>query len=214
MGEAARQIDIFVEQHPQDAEALGVAAMVHLDSGNDERARELAGRALALDPNNLGAIVAQGSLALNVQDAPAAAACFDRAVAKNPASGRAWLGKGMTTLLRADPGAAAGDMRQAVKHMPEHNGSWHALAWCQLLDNDLAGAEETFNHSMEIDRTFDETHGGLAVVYALQNRPEKAKAAIKRARRLNPNCFSARFTRRCKTRCRRRSRGCRRNPNS
>lgn len=150
-------------------------------------------RALALDPNNIGALVASGSLALEDQDEPTATTHFDRAIERNPTSGRAWSGKGLSTMLRLELDTAIEDLKKAVHYMPEHIGTWHALAWCQLLKGDTAGAEENFRKSLEIDRTFGETHGGLAVVYALQGKIVEAEPEIKRALRLDPNCFSGRF---------------------
>lgn len=193
MDEAAKQIDAFLETNPQDAEALGVAAMIHLDSEHSVKAKEFADRALALDPNNIGALVANGSLALEEQDEATATKYFDHAIERNPASGRAWSGKGLSTMLRLDLDTAIEDLKKAVHYMPEHIGTWHALAWCQLLKDDFAGAEASFQKSMEIDRNFGETHGGLAVVYILQKRVVEAEPAIKRALRLDPGCFSGRF---------------------
>jgi len=67
------------------------------------------------------------------------------------------------------------------------------LAWCQIVKNDFVAAEASFNRSMEIDRNFGETHGGLAVVHVMQNRIDIAEPEIKRALRLNPQSFAARF---------------------
>lgn len=193
MEDAAKHIDAFLEMHPQDAEALGVAAMIYLDSEQSEKARELADRALALDPNNIGALVASGSFALEDQDEPTATTYFDRALERNPTSGRAWSGKGLSTMLRLDLDTAIEDLKKAVHYMPEHIGTWHALAWCQLLKGDHTGAEESFRRSLAIDRTFGETHGGLAVVYVLQGKAAEAEPEMKRALRLDPHCFSGRF---------------------
>lgn len=57
----------------------------------------------------------------------------------------------------------------------------------------LEGAKQSFDRSMEIDRNFGETHGGLAVVAVLQNRMADAEQAIKRAMRLNPHSYAGLF---------------------
>jgi len=46
---------------------------------------------------------------------------------------------------------------------------------------------------MALDRTFSETHGGLAVLHILQGRLDIAEPEVKRALRLDPKCFSGRF---------------------
>ena len=46
---------------------------------------------------------------------------------------------------------------------------------------------------MAIDRNFGESHGGLAVVYALQKKTALAQQAIRRANGLDAGGLSARF---------------------
>ena len=66
------------------------------------------------------------------------------------------------------------------------------MAWCNLMKKDLAAAQQNFEAAMALDRNFGETHGGLAVVLALQGRREEAKLSIERALRLDPQSLSAR----------------------
>jgi Tfp pilus assembly protein PilF len=77
--------------------------------------------------------------------------------------------------------------------MPDHIGTWHALAWCQLLEGDLAGAKRSFDKAFALDRTFGETHGGFALVHALRSERKEAEESIKRATRLDPQGRSARY---------------------
>ena len=79
--------------------------------------------------------------------------------------------------------------------MAEHIGTWHALAWCQLLEGDLAGAKHSFDKAYAIDRTFGETHGGFALVHALRGEHKEAEESIKRATRLDPTGQSALYAR-------------------
>ncbi|MCK7581370.1 MAG: hypothetical protein MZV65_40885 [Chromatiales bacterium] len=68
---------------------------------------------------------------------------------------------GLTTkALQLDLPKAIGQLEQAVRYMPNHIGTRHALAWCQLLANDIEGAKRGSEQSLEIDRSFGETHGG------------------------------------------------------
>jgi Tfp pilus assembly protein PilF len=77
--------------------------------------------------------------------------------------------------------------------MPSHIGSWHALAWCQMLRKDFAAAEASFSRSLELDRNFSESHGGLAVLAAMRGDDASAKPLIERALRLDGQSFSGRY---------------------
>jgi Tfp pilus assembly protein PilF len=96
-------------------------------------------------------------------------------------------------MLGLDLDRALENLQRAVRYMPDHIGTWHSLAWCQILKRDFAGAQESFDRAMALDRTFGETHGGLAVVHILQGTPDIAEPEVRRALRLDPKCFSGRF---------------------
>lgn len=193
MDDAIKHARSYVAAHPEDSDGQGVLALLGLDSEDPVLAKEAGERALVSDPNNLYGLVTMGSLALAQQDDEQASSYFDRAVERHPKSGRAWSGKGLSAMLGMDLNGALEYFQNAVRHMPGHIGTWHSLAWCQILLNDLNGAQESLNKAMDIDRNFGETHGGLAVIAILQGRSDEAPDMIKRALRLDPRSFAARF---------------------
>jgi tetratricopeptide (TPR) repeat protein len=191
--EAVRRAKAYVARHPQDAEALGVLAVLSLDSDDHAAAEDYAEKALRLNPADHGALVTLGSLALGRRDPAKAAGYFDRALERDARSGRAWSGRGLSAMLGLDLDRALEYFRRAVEHMPDHIGTWHALAWCQIMKSDLEGAKASLEQAMALDRNFGETHGGLAVIAVMQNRLEEAPDLIKRALRLDPSSFAGRF---------------------
>jgi Flp pilus assembly protein TadD len=74
--------------------------------------------------------------------------------------------------------------------MPEHIGTWHILAWTYISLEDYPQALATFEKSYQLDRTFGETHGGLAVAHALLGDSQKADRHIKLAEKIAPDSFS------------------------
>jgi tetratricopeptide (TPR) repeat protein len=190
---AIDHIDRYLTAHPDDADALGVGAIIFLDTGNFPRARELADRATRLAPNDLGGLVTLGTLALEQQDTGTARTHFASAIERSPKSGRAWSGMGLTAMLGLDLDEAIEALHRAADYMPTHLGTWQALAWCQILKRDLDNAEKSLNAALEQDRTFSETHGALAVIHVMRGNIDLAEAAVKRALRLEPTCFSGRF---------------------
>ena len=77
--------------------------------------------------------------------------------------------------------------------MPGHVGSWHLLAWAELVTGEIDEAQRLFAHSLELDRNFSESHGGLASVAALRGDHAVAKREIEIANRLDGSCVSAKF---------------------
>src|SRR5262249_58352009 len=58
------------------------------------------------------------------------------------------------------------------------------------LRRDLDGAEASFRKAYEIDRTFGETHGALAVIEILRGAGNRAQRRTDTALRLDPHSLS------------------------
>lgn len=191
--EAVSALQALEQQQPLDAQALGVRALALLDLNQDARAAESAARALELQGNQHEALLVLGSLALAETEAVQALAAFDAALNTHSGSGRALSGKGQAHMLLGELPVAEDTLLQATRAMPEHLGTWHALAWSQLLQGRADAARGSFEQANAVDRTFGDTHGGLALVHALQGRTGEAEDALKRALRLDPNSSTARY---------------------
>jgi hypothetical protein len=63
------------------------------------------------------------------------------------------------------------------------------------LRGDLQQAEQTFAQVLAMDRNFGESHGGLAVVHALQGKKAQAAEGAERALRLDPESLAAVYAR-------------------
>ena len=181
------------EDSTRQAEICGVRALLRLDHGDNTRAAIEADRALQLDTRQHEAAIVLGTLALWEQRVDASSEVFGQILAEHPDSGRALLGLGQDFMLRGNIPAGRALLERATTEMPEHLGSWHALAWCQLIEGDLAGAKHSFDKAFAVDRTFGETHGGIALVHALRSERREAEESIKRAMRLDPQGRSARY---------------------
>ena len=193
LDEGIKIAEQYVGNHEQDAEALGVLALICYDAQQESTAKKWAEKAVKLDDTNLEARIALGAMALATQNDKVAENNFKKALQRNPRSGRAWSGMGLTDMLKLDIKSAVHDLKKAVDYMPNHIGTWHALAWCQLLLDDIQGAKESLDKAMEIDHNFGETHGGLAVIAVLEGRLEDAKTLARKAVLLDPDSFSGRF---------------------
>ncbi|NRR31449.1 tetratricopeptide repeat protein [Oxalobacteraceae bacterium] len=197
MGELDQAIALVAAQIDRcqgDPVFLAAASVVYLDAGQLEEAEHLS--VLSLESGHkrpLEALVVGGSLALARTDTAAAAKQFEEALALNPTEGRSWSGLGMASLLKRDLPGARAQLEKAVQYLPGHIGTWHTLGWTQIFQGDLAGAEQVFRQALALDRNFGDSHGGLAVVQAMQGARELAEASIARALGLDPQSLSARY---------------------
>jgi tetratricopeptide (TPR) repeat protein len=183
----------FVASHTQDADALGVLALMEWDEGHNAEAVAAAKRALESDPNNIEAGIVMGTHALDEQNIEEAKADFNRVIQRHKNNGRAWSGLGLAHMADIDLANAMPALQNATEYMPDHIGTWHALAWCQIVQGDLAGARKNLEAGLALNRNFSESHGGLAVIAAMEQRYDDAEPLIRRALRLDPNSFSGRF---------------------
>lgn len=198
VGDLDELLALFVArsaEHELPPEAWGVASLVAFDLERVADARAWAARALQVAPAQREALVAMGTLALAAQDGPQACAYLEHCLSLYPRDGRARSALGMSYMLVGKLEQAAAELGLAVAAMPGHLGSWHGLAWSQVGVRDLAGAQASFEHALELDHNFGESHGGLAVALALRGERERARHHIERALRLDPGSLAALYAR-------------------
>lgn len=175
------------------AEAWGVASLMAIDANRLEDAKTWSEHALKVDPDQLEALVASGSLAIGRQAVQPALERFEHALRINPRDGRSWSGLAFTHLLNLDFQNAEQAFKKAVGAMPDHIGTWIGLGWCEFLAQRPQEAQAAFEQALALDRNFGESHGALAVVLAQLGQRERAKNEIDLAIHLDPKGLSARY---------------------
>lgn len=169
---------------PSDADTYGLLGLLLQEQQRNEEAKLHIDIALQQNPKQLEAMLARACLQSDQQEYDAARLSFDKLLQAYPECGRGWLGQALIKLSHLQFEEAKHDIERAAMYLPEHLGTCHVLAWVQLMRGDVAAAQQAFDRAMALDRNFGETHGGLAVIAALQGREDDARASIKRALRL------------------------------
>lgn len=182
-----------LDANADDAVTKGMLSLLYIDQEDFKQAEKFATETLAVEPNNMDALLAGGAAAIAFENHQSAKPLFEQATKISPLSGRAWMGLGVTSMLDNDLASARKHFETTVKVIPEHLGSWITLAWIHIMNRDLDAAQATLEHANEIDHNFGETHGGLAVVAVMRGEWEKAKTLTDVALRLQPESFSGRF---------------------
>jgi tetratricopeptide (TPR) repeat protein len=132
-----------------------------------------------------------GMIALAEQRVEDSVAHFDAALIDRPDSARALLGKGLAQLLTGQAGEAAMAMDRSAEVFGDHLGAWISAGWAHFRNGDTATARARFEHALELDQTFAETHGALAVMDILDGDREGGRRRAAIAHRLDRKCLSA-----------------------
>ena len=136
-----------LQLEPDHVESLYNLGMVYSDRMRLKEARELLGRAVALDPGDANAQVALAIAALRDQDPAAAQAPLQKAVVLQPRNPFALRTLGQLCLMRDDPAAALPHLRAAATVAPEDPINLFTYAQCLL-------ALEGESHEAEADALF------------------------------------------------------------
>jgi predicted Zn-dependent protease len=183
------QAQAWQQARGTDIPTSGLAALttLYLDAEQIDAAAELvAGASHEQLESNAELAAAAGFVQLSQGHAELARTLLRQSVQRQPSLGRAHLGLGLTAAYEGDLAGAMQALKAAVAVMPEHLGSWHALAWMQMLSQDLAGAESSLQEALARDASFGETYGGLALLAALRGDRVAAEAHVRTGARLDP----------------------------
>jgi len=183
----------YLSSNPEDAEALGCLSLLLLDMDNIERAEQTGLKALENDASQFEALLSMATIKLTLYDPKSALTFIDRALSIAPKAGRALAVKGQLLLIGNDYEQATAVFETALETMPSHVGTWHGLAWCYLLEDQYDKCQRAFENALHLDHNFSESHGGLALVSAIQNKLSVADEHLVRALRLNRRCFTGLF---------------------
>ena len=172
-------------------ESKSYLALLHMDGGDMQVGNRLGLEVLQQDASNVDANVVVGSASMEHQQADRARACFDIALKRDPENGRAWLGMGLVHLYDQQTPEAIAALANAARIFPDNAGIAVTYGWSHIIAKDAVNAEQAFEKALEVDRTFSESHAGLAAALALQGKLDRAQESLLLARRLDRHSIGA-----------------------
>jgi tetratricopeptide (TPR) repeat protein len=175
--------------------ASGVASLIAFDLDDHGAARVLADAALSIDPQQIEALVARGSVALAEGDTTQATTLLERALLSNPGDGRIWSALGLASLVRQDLPRAKLQLERALEAVPHHVDSRHALGWTLLLLGERSAALAVFRGGRACEPEDAESHAALAMAFWLCGANEEAQEHLQVADSLDPECVLSRQAR-------------------
>jgi tetratricopeptide (TPR) repeat protein len=188
---AAARAREYVEIHPSYPPLMAAVSVLALDIEDEA----LAAACAAKGGEHPDALTTLGTLALGDERATEALELFDRALDRNPHVPRAWVGRGLARLLTGQSPDAAADIDRGAEMFGDHLGSWIAAGWAHFVNKDMASARARFETALQLDDTFAESHGSLAVIDLLEGNVEGARERSEIALRLDRQCYSAALAR-------------------
>lgn len=177
----------LADRYPRDKALMGALSSVAIDAEKTDLALEYAERA----GDNPEGQAALGILAMNEQNVLGSLSLFEGALQKDPRNARALVGKGLGLLSSGDTQGGTEALDRGAELFRTHIGSWVAAGWAHFIARDYPAARARFEKAMAIDPNFAETHGGVAVLDAMEGKWGEAKRECETALRLDKNCFGA-----------------------
>jgi tetratricopeptide (TPR) repeat protein len=191
--EAIKDCRAYLAHASMDAETNGLLAILLYEDNQHSPARRHADAALLRDPLQCEALLTLALIHADGDNDVLARHIFERLLAKHPVCGRGWLGLALLKLRHSQVEEAKRDVELATQYTPDDIATWQVLGWIEIMRGDVTAAQRAFETAHTIDRNFAETHGGLAVVAALQGHEDQARLSVKRALRLDPEALSSRY---------------------
>ncbi len=195
--EAAATCQHLLQQDPSNPAVRQMLALVSMQAGNIEAAREHIRDSLARRPDHVPSLLIAGRIERAANDLPSAAGYFEHAsvLAVGKAEPVFLFG---TTLLDLNHPAAEATLRYLVDQHPQHSDGWCSLGLALIKKGELAQALDAFERAVAIDPRMAKAHFHRANTLQKLGRLDEAIAAFQLARQCNPKsmeiCFNLGLT--------------------
>jgi tetratricopeptide (TPR) repeat protein len=177
----------LAQTYPGNQALMAALSAFALDAGDSELAAQYAAQAGTQAEGQ----AVMGLIALGEYHTSQSLTLFEQALQQEPENPRAWLGKGLALLVSQDAKAGAQALDKGATLFSRHIGSWIAAGWAYFVCGDRVAARARFETALALDENFAESHGGLAVLDALDGDSENARKRCEIALRLDRNCMGA-----------------------
>lgn len=189
-GELAKTVSLLEEhlqQYPNNAEAMGLLALIYFDTNKEQLALELSEKALTLNPNLYEATIVE--LMLRVAERQATSEEIKHLLELYPKDSRLLFALGSVFMMEGALEEAITCYQQTLEFQPEFYDGYLALAWCYLLTDALHEAHETYQNAVELSEEYADAWAGLAIIQAVNEDWEQAQLLINKAQSLDSGCF-------------------------
>jgi len=190
LGHLSRAWDSFSDAaklKPLSADPLVGMAATAVALGRPDKARELLGRALDMEPGNALALNTVGHLELSQGNTQQALESFRAALKARPDYVDSRLSAARILYDRAEYDAAAAEYFRLVTQEKRSTTGWNGLGWARLRLDQYDDALAAFAEARRQNPSLPAAAYGMGITLARQGKPEQASQRLAEAIFLNPD---------------------------
>jgi tetratricopeptide (TPR) repeat protein len=193
LAEAEPRYRAWIGDHPQDAEAVHMLAILRRQRRDLDDATRLARRAIELAPDRATYYMTLGALELELRQYHAARADFEAALRLNPNLVNAYAALGQIGLAQGDIEQAGRQYRLALKLGDQRAEVLAGYGNVLLAKGDVDTALKYLTRAVEIEPTDAAAQASLGRAYLARNVPAFAVQALDNALKARPDFHGARI---------------------
>lgn len=190
---AVSTLTALADSDAKYAPAHSLLSQIYMDIEQWADAQASAAKALALDPNNVTANITIGFITLNSNQYDQAARHFSQALNVNDESCRTHLGLAIIDVFQQRYVEAEQHLLKALSLQNDLLPGINLLGWLYLLTDRFALARDVFDRGVEVDRSYAEMYGGIAIVDILEKDETAARKNVAIALRLDKMSYAGNF---------------------
>lgn len=185
--QAITLLEEHLQEYPNNAEAMGLLALIYFDTNEEQLAAQLSEKALALNPDLYEPQIVE--LMLRVAERQATSEEIQQLLKLYPQDSRLLFALGSVFMMEGSLEEAITYYQQTLELQPEFYDGHLALAWCYLLTDALHEAHEIYQNAVELSDHFADAWAGLAIIQAFNEDWEQTQLLIDKAQSLDAECF-------------------------
>lgn len=193
LAEAEPRYRAWIGEHPQDAEAVHMLALLRRQRRDLDEATRLARRALELAPDRASYYLTLGALELEQRQFHAARADFEAALRLNPNLVNAYAALGQIALAQGDLAEADRQYRLALKLGDARAEVLAGYGNVLLAAGDVDTALKYLTRAVEVDPRDAAAQASLGRAYLARELPAFAVQALDNALKIRPDLHGARI---------------------
>lgn len=187
LDEAIAMVEYLLAENPDDAQALGLLALLYFDQNEGMPDLETALRALELDENCYDAKLV--TILTNITTNKNSVAEIEALIKQNQEDVRLWFALGSSYMIQGNMDAAEKTLLTAIEKFPSAYDTYISLAWVQLFQDEIDKAEQTYTKATKLEPEFADGWSGLALVAVLKGEFDKVPALIDKSQKLDAEDF-------------------------
>lgn len=179
--------DEILRKHADDSGALYLSGLLACETGQLQRAGELLGKALKINPHHAEAWNGQGLVLNKLGQHKFALLNFDRAIALKPDYAEAYCSRGNSLSQLKQYEAAVQDYDRAISLKPDYAEAYHFRGYALRQLKQYQAAIQSIERAIALKPDYADAYNSLGCDLTLHGKHEAAMACYERAISIKPD---------------------------